>query len=48
MRTELLQQQEIPAFRVGSRANVVVVTDKAGFVLGRAWLWVVSIADYVF
>jgi multidrug resistance efflux pump len=50
VRIELLQQQEIPAFRVGSRANVVVVTDKAGFVapLGRAWLWVVSIADYVF
>jgi multidrug resistance efflux pump len=50
VRIELLQQQEIPAFRVGSRANVVVVTDKAGIVapLGRAWLWVVSIADYVF
>ena len=50
VRIELLQQQEIPAFRVGSRANVVVITDKAGIVtpLGRAWLWLVSIADYVF
>ena len=38
------------SFGVGSRANVVVVTDKAGFVapLGRAWLWVVAVADYVF
>ena len=32
VRIELLRQQEIPAFRVGSRANVVVVTDNAGFV----------------
>ncbi|MEJ0015458.1 MAG: HlyD family secretion protein [Acetobacteraceae bacterium] len=50
VRIELLHQADIPTFRVGSRANVVVVTDKAGFVasLGRAWLKVVSIADYVF
>jgi multidrug resistance efflux pump len=50
VRIELLRQADIPAFRVGSRANVLVVTKKAGIVgwLGRGWLWVVSIADYVF
>jgi len=49
-RIELLRQNEIPTFRVGSSANVVVVTDKAGFIaaLGRAWLSLVSVADYVF
>jgi multidrug resistance efflux pump len=47
VRIELLQQQEIPAFRVGSRVNVVVITGKAGIVapLGRVWLWLVY---YVF
>ena len=50
VRIELLRRTDIPAFRVGSRANVVVVTDKAGFVapLGRVWLQFVSVADYVF
>jgi multidrug resistance efflux pump len=50
VRIELLQQADIPAFRVGSRANIVVMTKQAGVVapLGRAWLWAVSIADYVF
>lgn len=50
VRIELLRQADIPAFRVGSRANVVVMTRQAGLVapLGRAWLWVVSIANYVF
>jgi multidrug resistance efflux pump len=50
VRIELLRRTEIPAFRVGSRANIVVVTKDAGFVgsLGHAWLWVVAVADYVF
>lgn len=50
VRIELLHQTDIPAFRVGSRANVVVMTKQAGGVapFGRAWLWTVSIADYVF
>ena len=50
VRIELLRQADIPAFRVGSRANVAVMTKQAGFVapLGRAWVWLVSIADYVF
>ncbi len=50
VRIELLRRTEIPAFRVGSRANIVVMTKDAGFVgsLGRAWLWVVAVADYVF
>jgi multidrug resistance efflux pump len=50
VRIELLHREDIPIFRVGSRANVVVVTKRAGFVasLGRVWLWVVSVADYVF
>jgi multidrug resistance efflux pump len=50
VRIELLRQADIPAFRVGSRANIVVMTKQAGWVapLGRAWLWVVSIVDYVF
>jgi multidrug resistance efflux pump len=50
VRIELLRQADIPAFRVGSRANIVVLTRHAGFVggLGRAWLWLVSAADYVF
>jgi multidrug resistance efflux pump len=49
VRIELLRQ-EIPTFRVGSRANVVVITDEAGIIapLGRTWLRLVSIADYVF
>jgi len=50
VRIELLRQADIPAFRIGSRANVVVTTKQAGWVapLGRAWLWVVSIVDYVY
>jgi hypothetical protein len=32
VRIELLRQADIPAFRVGSRANVLVLTKKAGFV----------------
>src|SRR5215471_10587586 len=51
VRIELERRADIPAFRVGSRANVVVVTKQAGPVvasLGRGWLWLVSIADYVF
>jgi hypothetical protein len=36
--------------RVGSRANVVIVTSRAGAweIVGRAWLSLVSIADYAF
>jgi multidrug resistance efflux pump len=50
VRIELLRQADIPAFRVGSRANIVVMTKHSEFVapLGHAWLWVVSMADYVF
>jgi multidrug resistance efflux pump len=50
VRIELLRREDIPAFRVGSRANIVVITKGAGFVgpLGRAWLRVVAMADYVF
>src|SRR5262249_33130882 len=46
VRIELVRRADIPAFRVGSRANVVVITKDAGFVvasLGRTWLWLVSI-----
>ena len=50
VRIELDRQQDIPVVRVGSRANVVIVTDRAGAgeIVGRAWLSLVSIADYVF
>jgi multidrug resistance efflux pump len=50
VRIELVEKGDIPAFRVGSRANVVVLTREAGFVetLARTWLRVVAIADYVF
>ncbi|HEX3535969.1 MAG TPA: HlyD family secretion protein [Stellaceae bacterium] len=50
VRIELLRQTDIPAFRVGSRANVVVMTKRAGLAapFARAWLWLVSLADYVF
>jgi multidrug resistance efflux pump len=50
VRIELLHREEIPAFRVGSRANIIVMTKDAGLVgaLAYAWLRLVSIADYVF
>ena len=50
VRIELERQADIPVLRVGSRANVVVLTQKAGVVaaIGQAWLRVVSLADYVF
>jgi multidrug resistance efflux pump len=50
VRIELLRQADIPVFRVGSRANIVVMTKQAGFVapFGRAWLWAVSTVNYVF
>ena len=50
VRIELDKQTDIPVLRVGSRANVVVLTQSAGIAaaVGRAWLRVVSLADYVF
>lgn len=50
VRIELDRQADIPALRVGSRANVVVLTRDAGIVaaIGQAWLRIVSVADYVF
>ncbi|MBV9252184.1 MAG: HlyD family secretion protein [Acetobacteraceae bacterium] len=50
VRIELERQVDIPVLRVGSRANVVVLTHDAGVVaaIGHAWLRVVSVADYVF
>jgi multidrug resistance efflux pump len=50
VRIELDRQQDIPVVRVGSRANVVVITSRAGAweTVGRAWLRLVSLADYVF
>lgn len=50
VRIELDRQADIPALRVGSRANVVVLTHDAGIAaaIGRAWLRIVSLADYVF
>ncbi|HYZ62459.1 MAG TPA: HlyD family secretion protein, partial [Acetobacteraceae bacterium] len=50
VRIELERQADIPVLRVGSRANVVVLTQDAGVVaaIGHAWLRVVSLADYVF
>jgi multidrug resistance efflux pump len=50
VRIELVRREDIPAFRVGSRVNIVVLTKDAGFIgtLGRAWLRLVSLADYVF
>jgi multidrug resistance efflux pump len=50
VRIELDRQTDIPALRVGSRANVVVLTQGAGIVaaIGQAWLRIVSVTDYVF
>ncbi|MDR3539091.1 MAG: HlyD family secretion protein [Acetobacteraceae bacterium] len=50
VRIELLRQDDIPVIRVGSRANVVVLTQEAGLAapFARAWLHVVSLVDYVF
>lgn len=50
VRIDILAREDIPALRVGSRANVVVLTRKAGWTeaVGRAWLHFVSMADYVF
>ena len=50
VRIELDRQADIPVLRVGSRANVVVLTQEAGLVavIGRTWLRIVSFADYVF
>ena len=50
VRIELDRQADIPILRVGSRANVVVITSRAGpvAVIGRAWLSFVSLADFVF
>ena len=50
VRIELEQQADIPVLRVGSRANVVVLTQGTGIIstIGVAWLRVVSLADYVF
>ena len=50
VRIELDRQADIPALRVGSRANVVVLTQDAGIVaaVGHAWLRIVSLANYVF
>ena len=45
VRIELDQQADIPVLRVGSRANVVVLTQDAGIVaaIGHAWIRVVSL-----
>jgi multidrug resistance efflux pump len=45
-----LDRTDIPVLRVGSRANVVVLTQKSGLVasVGYAWLTFVSLIDYVF
>ena len=50
VRIELDQQADIPALQVGSRANVVVLTQDAGIVavIGHTWLRVVSLVNYVF
>ncbi|WP_270933313.1 HlyD family secretion protein [Falsiroseomonas oryzae] len=50
VRIELLSRDDIPAFRVGSRANVIVITQDAGPVaaLARLWLRVVATANYAF
>ena len=50
VRIDILARTDIPVLRVGSRANVVVLTRKAGgsAVFGRAWLRFVSLVDYVF
>jgi multidrug resistance efflux pump len=50
VRIEMLNLADIPVVRVGSRASLVVLTADAGLVetLGRFWLRVVAIANYVF
>ncbi len=50
VRIELDRQADIPVLRVGSRANVVVLTQDAGVVaaIGHTWLRVVSFVNYVF
>ena len=50
VRIELERQADIPVLRVGSRANVVVLTRDAGVAaaVGHAWLRVVSLVNYVF
>jgi multidrug resistance efflux pump len=50
VRIELDRQADIPVLRVGSRANVVVLTHDAGVVaaIGHTWLRVVSLVNYVF
>ena len=50
VRIELDQQADIPVLRVGSRANVVVLTKGAGVAsaVGHAWLSIVSLVNYVF
>jgi multidrug resistance efflux pump len=50
VRIELLNRDDIPAFRVGSRASVVVVTRRAGAMegLADAWITFVAFANYAF
>lgn len=50
VRIDILAHDDIPVLRVGSRANVVVLTRKAGATeaFGRAWLRFVSLVNYVF
>jgi multidrug resistance efflux pump len=50
VRIELLERSDIPAFRVGSRASVVVITREAGIAAAIAHLWLrfVATANYAF
>lgn len=50
VRIALARREDLPIIRVGSRANVVVLTSRAGAVapLAEGWLRFVSLADYVF
>jgi multidrug resistance efflux pump len=50
VRIELDRQADIPVLRVGSRANVVVLTPNARVMaaIGHIWLNVVSLVNYVF
>ncbi|WP_237213678.1 HlyD family secretion protein [Falsiroseomonas oryziterrae] len=50
VRIELLNREDIPAFRVGSRASVIVITQEAGAAaaVARLWLHIVATANYAF